>query len=98
MDPNPFATNAEAFSQHLHMYDGFITIDGANHTALRLWVDMNTNAIHVNINSSMSMSMTASLETWRTQGYQLKAPQQRRSIYSDRVQEVTAYRTNFLGS
>lgn len=76
MIPNPFATNA-SFEQHLHINDGYISFQGTNDTRINLWVDMDTAAIHTEIRSCIELNLTASFETWRTDGYQMVVNEQR---------------------
>lgn len=79
MAPNPFAANATPFEQRLSINDGHITFTGASQTVLKLWVDVFTSVIHVDLKSSLKMNLTASYETWRTTGYTMKSPEQRRA-------------------
>lgn len=77
MSPNPFATDASVFEQHLFINDGYVTFTGDNSTLLQLWVDMFTAAIHVEVTSSIEVNLTASFETWRTVGRNMSSGEQR---------------------
>lgn len=80
MDPNPLDPSyTDSFKQHLHINEGYITVEGANNTLITLWVNMNTSSIHLSVNSDIEMKYTASVESWRTEGYQFYAPEQRGS-------------------
>ena len=61
--PNLFA-DPQSFHQALHLEDGSIVIDaGANH--IRIWVDANHPALHVELHTAQPTILRASLETWR---------------------------------
>ena len=63
--PNPFAGTSD-FEQVLHLEDSSIEIrSGAN--AVRVWIDANRSAIHVEAQFEHPLAMQASLELWRTQ-------------------------------
>ena len=63
--PNPFAGTSD-FEQVLHLEDSSIEIrSGAN--AVRVWIDANRSAIHVEAQFEHPAAMQASLELWRTQ-------------------------------
>lgn len=58
-------TSAQPFTQTLRLDRGDLEItSGAN--TVRVWVDANHPALHVEVHASAATSMTASLETWRT--------------------------------
>lgn len=80
MEPNPFQTNT-SFTQHLYINDGYITLEGANDTLVTLWVDTTTSAIHADITSSIDLNLTASFESWRTEGYQMVAVEQQQTSW-----------------
>jgi alpha-L-fucosidase 2 len=63
--PNPFVDPSD-FKQVLHLQDSSIEIrNGAN--AVRVWIDANRPAIHVEAQLEHPATMQASLELWRTQ-------------------------------
>jgi len=64
LTPNPFAGAAD-FSQTLHLADGSVEVaSGANR--LRIWVDANHPALHVEAKLAHPAAMRAALELWRT--------------------------------
>lgn len=77
MEPNPFARNATEFEQHLYINDGYIGFRGTNGTEVKIWVDVDTSAVHTEISSSMEMNLTAAFETWRTEGRHMVVNEQR---------------------
>ena len=77
--PNPFALEAGSFEQRLLINEGYITFKGANDTLVKLWVDVISSAIHTEVTSSIELEMTAAFESWRTQGRQMVAGEQRTS-------------------
>ena len=61
--PNPFA-NPAGFHQALHLEDGAIEIQsGAN--KVRIWIDANHPALHVEMQTEHPTTLHATLETWR---------------------------------
>ncbi|PIA95938.1 hypothetical protein CB0940_10046 [Cercospora beticola] len=82
MNPNPFASNRRSsFRQRLNINDGYITISGGLGTELKIWVDMDTSDIHVSSRSRVPIRYTASLESWRTEGYQMVPPEQQQTSW-----------------
>ncbi|KAL4981591.1 Six-hairpin glycosidase-like protein [Aspergillus falconensis] len=81
LDPNPFAVNATKFEQRLHLNDGYMTLSGDDDTYMKLWVDVETSGIHVDVNSHELLNMTASFESWRTTGWQMKNGEQRQTSW-----------------
>jgi hypothetical protein len=77
LSPNPFAANASRFEQRLNINDGDVTFTGTDNTTLKLWVDVFSSAIHVEITGHSLMNLTASFETWRVTGYNLTFPESR---------------------
>lgn len=64
--PNPF--NGKTFEQHLHLKDGYITIDGRIGNAplrLMIWVDAFRPLVHMQADSRGKFRMEAFYESWR---------------------------------
>ncbi len=69
LEPNPFAEGSP-FKQELRLRDGEIAIEagaGDRAVSLRVWVDANHPAIHVDAQSERPFRLRADLETWRTE-------------------------------
>ncbi|KAK1975702.1 hypothetical protein LZ30DRAFT_807420, partial [Colletotrichum cereale] len=79
--PNPFAPNASVFEQRLNINDGYVTIKGDHSTEVRLWVDVDTSAIHTEVTSSVPLNLTAGFESWRTQGHQMVSGEQQQTSW-----------------
>jgi len=77
MAPNPFAVDAATFEQRLDINDGYVVFSGDDDTTVKLWVDVDTSAINVEITSSIDLNLTAGFESWRTQGHQIVVDEQR---------------------
>ncbi|MFI5379093.1 MAG: DUF5703 domain-containing protein [Tepidisphaerales bacterium] len=77
LDPNPLAAGAP-FRQELKLASGTIEFSiGQPATTLRVWVDANRPAVHVDVRSAAPTSLTASLELWRNKAEPL--PKERSS-------------------
>ncbi len=63
LTPNPFVGN-DQFTEVLHLEDGAIEIH-AGTNAMRIWVDANHPALHVEAHTERPAVMQISLETWR---------------------------------
>ncbi|MDO5446898.1 MAG: DUF5703 domain-containing protein [Prevotellaceae bacterium] len=61
IDGNPFASN---FSQTLRLDDGAIYIKGAG-TSIRLWADVFSPVVFLEINGTKKSNVTLSYESWR---------------------------------
>ncbi|KAK2047260.1 hypothetical protein LZ31DRAFT_611068 [Colletotrichum somersetense] len=79
--PNPFAANASVFEQRLNINDGYATIRGDHSTEVKIWVDMDTSAIHTEVISAVPLNLTAGFESWRTQGHQMVAGEQQQTSW-----------------
>jgi hypothetical protein len=65
LEPKPaFSTTGTGFEQALRLKDSEIVIKEGDAT-LRVWVDANRAAIHVEVKSATPVTMKASLEDWR---------------------------------
>lgn len=73
LTPNPFK-NYNTFRQELILKDGYVEIESKgknpenNFAALiKLWVDIPTHSIHLDINSEKEITATVTYESWRTE-------------------------------
>jgi hypothetical protein len=72
--PNPF--NGKTFKQELHLYKGYVMIDGENNGAkatVKLWADVFNPVAHVDIEANKKINVEASYESWRYQDRIIKA-------------------------
>lgn len=72
MTPNPFA-DASGFSQTLRLEDGSIEIRSKSGT-VRVWVDANHPALHVEADLAQPTQLEAKLELWRTATHSYATP------------------------
>ncbi|MHC4756310.1 MAG: DUF5703 domain-containing protein [Planctomycetota bacterium] len=73
MTPNPFG-NSREFLQILKLKDATIYIqygDEQHARKLKVWVDANHPVIHISADGKKDFSMTACIELWRTERYEL---------------------------
>ncbi|WP_255802792.1 DUF5703 domain-containing protein [Aestuariibaculum lutulentum] len=63
LTPNPFK-NDEDFHQELNLKDGYVAVS-QNNTEVKLWVDVFSPVIHVDVKSKDALTMQASYESWR---------------------------------
>ena len=63
LTPNPF-TGAHNFTQVLHLEDGAIEMHAGSNT-VRIWIDANHPAIHIEAHTDHPAVLQVSLETWR---------------------------------
>lgn len=74
LNPNPFF-EPENFRQELKLKDGFIEIESENaeneKVKIRLWVDVFTSAVHLDVDANKKIDVTASYENWRTEDKEL---------------------------
>lgn len=74
LSPNPFDGNE--FRQELHLQKGYVTIEGKDKTVkatLRIWTEVVSPVIHIDINSNKKINVDAIYENWRYQDRVLKA-------------------------
>lgn len=94
LSPNPFADGA--FKQELHLKEGFITIDGAKGTTVKISVDVFHPNIRVEVRSKEAIHTQLVYESWRYQDRALKgkannanswkwAPQEPVIVYADSI-------------
>ncbi len=83
LSPNPFEGGAN-FKQELHLNEGYITINGTKGnqaTQIKLWVDVFSPVVHVEINSKQAISATAIYESWRHKDRILKGRENNQNSY-----------------
>ena len=90
MDPNPFAVGAANFEQRLVLNEGFIQLSGANRSVVKLWVDVYSPVIHVEISSSLNMTLQAGLESWRYEDHLMSLGEQDQSSWQG-IPDANAY-------
>ncbi len=81
--PNPFENGAD-FKQELHLNEGYITITGTKNkqkTEVRLWVDVFSPKVHIEINGNQAISATATYESWRHKDRILKGRENNQNSY-----------------
>lgn len=84
--PNPFASS---FRQELHLYEGYVSIEGQNRQAglemrMNLWVDVRRAVVSVDVQSSRPVEVTAQYESWRTEDRPVTREELRQCIdYND---------------
>ena len=74
LTPNPFAKGTP-FRQTLRLKEGEIEViagEAASRVTLRVWVDANRSAIHVQADGERPTAMQVRLEVWRTEQRELK--------------------------
>ncbi len=72
LDPNPFARTA-IFRQELKLRDGYVEIEATGakdspapfRATVRVWVDVFSPVLHIDIDSAEPVSATVALESWR---------------------------------
>jgi hypothetical protein len=72
--PNPFDGNI--FRQELHLQEGFVTVEGENKgvkVTIRIWADVFSPVVHVDVNASKKINVEAAYESWRYQDRVIKA-------------------------
>lgn len=73
MSPNLLL--GDSFRQELKLADGFIEIesgtDSGQKVLVKLWVDVHSPVIHIDIEASRDIDVTASYESWRTEDTEL---------------------------
>jgi len=76
--PNPFE-NSSLFRQELILKDGYIEIEGSDSrekaslkAKIKLWVDVNSPVMHVDINTDKPVEVIAAYESWRTEDKELR--------------------------
>ena len=69
LEPNPFV-NSSSFTQTLRLETGEVEVR-AGRNSVRIWVDANHPAIHVQVQSETSVELKATAEIWRTKKYHL---------------------------
>nr|WP_295923160.1 DUF5703 domain-containing protein [uncultured Dyadobacter sp.] len=68
LSPNPF-DDGSSFQQELKLEEGYVAITGkkgSQSTTVKVWVDVFSPTIHVEVESSRPVSMQAWYESWRT--------------------------------
>jgi len=74
LNPNPFVGETR-FRQELKLADGFIEIESnttdGQKVLIKLWVDVHSPVVHVELTASRAVDVTVSYESWRTQDKEL---------------------------
>lgn len=73
LSSDPF--NGKTFKQELHLRNGFVTVEGENNGAkvsVKIWVDVFTSTVHIDINSNKNIRAEAAYESWRYQDRLIK--------------------------
>ena len=76
--PNPFE-NSSSFRQELILKDGFVEIEATGSqkktplkAKIKVWVEVSTPVIHIDIHADKPVEVTAAYESWRTADKELK--------------------------
>src|SRR6266498_3374220 len=72
--PNPF--KGKLFKQELHLYQGYVTIEGEGNgvkATIKVWTDVFNPVAHVDIDAGKKINVEASYENWRYQDRIIKA-------------------------
>ena len=74
LSPNPFSGYSR-FEQTLNLHDGAVTVSADAPSGLavsiRMWVDLFTHSVHVDLSSNRSVELEAFYENWRTEDREL---------------------------
>ena len=77
MSPNPM-TEASTFSQELKLQDGYIEIASGNSDGhkkrtvrIRIWVEVTSPVIHLDVDANFETEVIAHYESWRTENREL---------------------------
>jgi len=68
-NPNPFTDNGY-FKQELKLKEGYVEVSGRAEDLeanIKIWVEVNRSAVHVEINSNKEISVNAIYENWRNE-------------------------------
>lgn len=80
LDPNPFVEE-NSFRQELKLEDGYIEIrskDGEKEKVnIRLWVDVYSPVVHVDVQSAEATEVNVAYESWRTEDKEQKLGKER---------------------
>ncbi len=79
LEPNPFKDN-EGFHQELVLKDGYIQI-AQNGSEIKLWVDVFSPVIHLDLTSKTPLKMKASYENWRYKNREVKGLENNANSY-----------------
>lgn len=93
LSPNPFEAGS-TFEQELKLQEGYVAITGKKgrrSTTVKVWVDVFSPTIHVDIRSSSPVSMQAWYESWRTVRGELMGHARSATSYKWAVPRVTVW-------
>jgi len=78
LSPNPFSGNSK-FSQELKLKEGYIEINGSHlidgkelSIIIRLWIDVYSSVVNIDVKSNEPVKISASYESWRTEDKEIK--------------------------
>lgn len=74
LSPNPF--DGQIFRQELHLEEGYVTVEGENNgvkATIRIWTEILTPQIHIDVNSNKKIQVEAVYESWRYRDRVLKS-------------------------
>lgn len=74
LSPNPL--EGKIFKQELHLEQGYVTVEGDQagiKAMIRIWVDVFSPVVHLDISSNKKISAEAAYESWRYQDRVLQA-------------------------
>jgi len=85
LNPNVLAEDMD-FRQALKLAEGFIEIESKGHDGqkvlIRLWVDVHTPVMHVEVQANKDIEVAVSYESWRTQDKELVPVKVRRDRFT----------------
>ncbi len=70
LDFTPNIFNGKNFKQELHLQEGYVTVTSENDgvtATVKIWADVFSPVIHLDINSNKKITTTAAYESWRYQ-------------------------------
>jgi hypothetical protein len=74
LNPNPF--EGKIFKQELHLQQGYVTVEGESNgvkASVRIWAEILTPQLHIDISSNRKIHAEAIYENWRYQDRVLKS-------------------------
>ena len=81
LEPNPFAVGLP-FEQRLVLEDGYVQIQGANNSTVKVWVDTHDPVVHVEVSTLTPIHLTASFEDWRYKNRVMTVPEQAQTSWN----------------
>ena len=98
LSPNPL--NGKIFKQELHLQEGYVTVEGEREgikATVKIWADVFSPVVHINIASAKKINAEAAYESWRYQDRIIKARENFANSWKWAAPKNNVYKKDSIG-